>query len=335
MKRLLDDKIEACGFGSFFQSLETEIRGANGSLFVFAGLRTNPETIKSLEGADIAWIEEATNVSERSLSIVRPTLRDDNSEIWITWNPELPSAPVDALLRGAEPPPRAIVREVNFDDNPFFTRTLREEMEYDRRRDPEKYAWVWRGQYRRNSEARVFRNWKVDSFETPPGARFYFGADWGFSVDPSVLVRAYIDGRTLFVDQEAYAVGCEIDRTPALFATVAGAKDWQITADSARPETISYMQRHGFPRIKAARKGAGSVEEGIEFLKTFDIVVHPRCRHTIDELTLYSFKTDPLTGEVLPVLEDKKNHVIDALRYSVESLRRAAPTAVAMPMRAR
>ena len=95
-----------------------------------------------------------------------------------------------------------------------------------------------------------------------------------------------------------------------------------------RPETISYMQRHGYPKLVPATKGQGSVEDGIEFLKSYDIVVHPNCRHTIDELTLYAYKTDPLTGEVLPVLADKKNHVIDALRYAVELLRGKPPLRV-------
>jgi phage terminase large subunit len=89
------------------------------------------------------------------------------------------------------------------------------------------------------------------------------------------------------------------------------------------------MQNNGFPRIRAAIKGSGSVEDGIEWLKSFDIVVHPRCKHTIDELTMYSYKIDPITQNVLPVLDDKHNHVIDALRYACESARKAtkpAPT---------
>lgn len=119
-------------------------------------------------------------------------------------------------------------------------------------------------------------------------------------------------------------VGCEIDRLPDLFDTVPDARKWFITADSARPETISYMRRHGYPRIRSAIKGAKSVEEGVEFLKSFDIIVHPRCVHTIDELTLYSYKVDPDTNLVLPILADKKNHVIDAVRYACEGARRAA-----------
>ena len=119
-------------------------------------------------------------------------------------------------------------------------------------------------------------------------------------------------------------IGCEIDSLPDLFRTVPDAEKWWITADSARPETISYMQKHGFPKMGAAIKGAKSLEEGVQFLQSYDIVVHPRCKHTIQELTLYSYKTDPLTGVVLPALEDKDNHVIDAVRYANEGARRAS-----------
>lgn len=334
VKRLLDDKIEACGFGKFYQSTETEIKGANGSLFSFAGLRTNPDTVKSTEGIDIAWVEEANRVSQRSWDILIPTVRKPNSEIWAGWNPELPTDPVDVMFRGKDgAPPRSVVKEMNWRDNPFFPDVLKGEMEWDKSRDPEKYAWVWEGQYRRNSEARVFKNWRVETFDTPDDATFYFGADWGFSVDPTVLVRIYIIGRTIFIDREAYQVGCEIDRTPALFDGLdpgdhGMARKWTIRADSARPETISYMRRNGYPQIDGALKGAGSVEDGVEFLKSYDIVVHPRCKHMIDELTLYSYKQDPLTNEILPILDDKKNHVIDAARYALEAVRRVASPAI-------
>jgi phage terminase large subunit len=329
VKRLLDDKIAECGLGHMFQSTETEIRGKNGSLILFAGMRTHVDSIKSLEGIDIAWIEEAATVSQSSLDTLVPTIRKPGSEIWATWNPRHSTDPVDAMFRNGEPPPGSLVHRVNWDANPWFPEVLRGELEWDRSRDPEKYLHVWAGEYLRNSEARVFRNWKVEEFDTPSDARFYFGADWGFSVDPTVLVRSYIDGRTLYVDHEAYAVGCEIDRTPQLFDKVPGSRQWPITADSARPETISWMQRHGFPKIKPAKKGQGSVEDGVEFLKSFDIIVHPRCKHVADELALYSYKTDKLTDEVLPVLEDKANHTIDALRYAVEGARRSGAAAVA------
>jgi len=226
-------------------------------------------------------------------------------------------------LRGEEPPPDSVVVEANYMDNPWLPAELLAEMEYDRGRDPEKYAHIWLGQYQTNSEARVFRNWTIEEFERPPGTVFRFGADWGFSIDPSVLVRCSIDEHRLYVDYEAYMVGCEINNLPDLFLSVPEAEKWPITADSARPETISYMRKHGFPRIMSAVKGARSLEEGVEFLRGFDVVVHPRCKHLIDELTMYSYKTDPLTGAVVPILEDKNNHVIDSLRYACEGARRA------------
>lgn len=326
MKRLLDDKIRACGLEDHYRSTDTEIRGKNGTLFLFAGLRNDPDAVKSSEGIDIAWVEEAHRVSARSLEILIPTIRNDESELWFTWNPEDKKDPVDAMFRGEDgPPPGSIVREVNYDDNPWFPEVLRREMEWDRSRDPDKYSHVWMGGYVLNSEKRVFRNWRIEdiSDQVPADARPYYGGDWGFATDPSVLVRAYQLGRTLYVDREAYQIGCEIDNTPALFDKIddGHARAWPITADSARPETISYMQRHGYPHIHGARKGPGSLDDGVEFLKSYDIVVHPDCTHTIDELTHYSYKTDKITGDVLPQLADKKNHVIDALRYATEGIR--------------
>jgi phage terminase large subunit len=321
VKKLLDDKIEALGLNGSFTSTDTEIRGANGSHFLFAGLRTDPQKIKSMEGIDICWVEEASTVSQTSLDLLLPTIRQPGSEIWMTWNPGRPTDPVDVMLRADDLPANWRVKRVNWYDNPWFPAVLRDDMDRDRRRDKDKYAHVWLGGYKRRSAANVFSNWTVETFKTPPDMRFYYGADWGFSVDPTVLIRCFLVGRTLYVDHEVHKVGCEIEDTPALFDHVPGSRDWQVRADSARPETISYMQRNGFPKLVPATKGPGSVEDGIEFLKSCDIVVHPDCVHTIDELSLYSYKTDKLTDEVLPVLEDKKNHVIDALRYALENAR--------------
>ena len=341
VKRLLELKIEALNAGAYFTVQEAVIKshtaaGAGDGLIIFQGMQNHTaDSIKSLEGYDRAWCEEAQSLSQRSLDLLRPTLRKPESELWFTWNPNEETDPVDVLLRGDNPPPGAIVVQVNYEQNPWFPDVLRAEMEYDRGRDPDKFAHIWRGGYVRNSEARVFRNWRVEEFDAPPDAVHRLGADWGFAVDPTVLIRCHIVGRKLYIDHEAYAVGCEIVNTPELFLTVPEAERWPMVADSSRPETISHMRRHGFPKILPAVKGKNSVEEGIEWLKSFDIVVHPRCVHTIDELTLYSYKTDTLTGAVLPVLQDTKNHVIDALRYACEGVRRAtniAKPAVATPL---
>lgn len=326
VKRLLENKITEMGADAYFEVQESVIKSRFGTgRIIFQGMQNHTaDSIKSLEGYDCAWVEEAQSLSQRSLDLLRPTIRKPESEIWFTWNPRQATDPVDGLLRGENPPANATVLRVNYMDNPWFPEVLREEMEYDKRRDPDKYAHIWKGEYLRNSEARVFRNWRIEEFEAPADAIHRMGADFGFAVDPTTLVRCHIIGRTLFIDHEAYQVGCEIMDTPDLFMTIPGSERWPITADSARPETISHLRKHGFPKIMPAVKGPRSVEEGVEWLKSFDIVVHPRCLHTIDELTMYSFKTDPLTGKILPVLEDKKNHLIDALRYACEGARRAA-----------
>lgn len=329
VKKLLESKIEALNAGAYFEVQDAKIKANNGGVVIFQGMQNHTaESIKSLEGYDRAWVEEAQTLTQKSLDMLRPTIRKEASELWFSWNPRFETDPVDALLRGDDPPPGAIVVEANYSDNPWFPDVLREEMEYDRKRDPEKYTHIWLGAYQRNSEARVFKNWRVEEFEVPPGALFRQGADWGFSIDPSVLVRCYIDGRNLYVDHEAYQVGCEIDRLPDLFLSVPEAEKWPVVADSSRPETISYMQKHGFPKMLAAVKGSRSLEEGVEWLKSFDIIVHPRCKHLIDELSLYSYETDPMTGQVIPKLKDKDNHVIDALRYACEGVRRAQKTPV-------
>lgn len=337
VKRLLELKIEAMNAGAYFEVQDAKIKNKNGSgIIIFQGMQNHTaDSIKSLEGFKRAWVEEAQSVSQRSLDLLRPTIRKPDSEMWFTWNPGEATDPVDVLLRGPNPPSDSIVKAVNFVDNPWFPDVLRDEMEYDKRRDPSKYAHIWLGEYVQNTEARVFKNWKIQEFDAPPDAVHRLGADWGFAVDPSVLVRCHIQGRTLYIDYEAYQVGCEITALPDLFMTIPEAEKWPITADSARPETISHMRNNGFPKIYPAVKGAKSIEDGIEWLKSFDIVVHPRCKHTIDELTLYSYKVDEKTGKVLPILLDKANHVIDALRYACEGVRRAQaqkPEEVSIPV---
>lgn len=327
VKKLLENKIQELGVAHLFEVQRDQILTALGGRIIFQGMQNHTaESIKSLEGYDIAWVEEAQTLSQHSLDLLRPTIRKPGSELWFTWNPRNATDPVDVLLRGEEPPPNSVIIPVNYEDNPWFPDVLRDEMEYDKKRDPEKFQHIWRGAYVKNSEARVFKNWTVEEFESPPGAVHRLGADWGFATDPSVLIRCHIIGRKLYIDHEAYRVGCEIIDTPALFMTVPDAELWPITADSSRPETISHMRKNGFPKINAAVKGPKSVEDGIAWLQSFDIVVHPRCIHTIDELTHYSYKVDKVTGMVTPELQDANNHVIDALRYACEGARRAANT---------
>ena len=193
-------------------------------------------------------------------------------------------------------------------------------MEYDYRVDPDSASHVWGGECKKISDAQVLKGkWVIETFDPKPTWQGpYFGADWGFSQDPTTLVKCWIHERKLYIEHEAYGVGVEITETPALFDSIEGSRKHTIRADSARPETISHIKRSGF-RVVGAKKGPGSVEEGVAFLRSFEqIIIHPRCKYTAQEARLYSYKVDKLTGDILPVLVDNHNHMIDAIRYALE-----------------
>lgn len=321
VKRVLDDTIKRYGLEKFYTSTKTEIRGANGTLFIFAGLRDNILNLKSKEGIDICWVEEADSISQDSLDILIPTIRKENSEIWFSFNPRNESDPVYQRFVTNDPPKNSIIKQVNYDANPFFTEILKDEMEWDKKHNIDKYNHVWLGKLLKQSEALVFKNWKVGNFVAPEGTVFYYGCDWGFSNDPIALIRCYFDdaNRKLYIDRETGGVNIELDDIPKLFDNVPGSRKWKITADCSRPETISHLCRHGFNVVKC-KGGKGSVEDGVEFLHNYEIIVNERCKQVRAEFGLYSYKIDKKTGEILPLIEDKNNHYCDALRYAIEDL---------------
>ena len=177
VKQLLEDKIEAFHLTPFFSLTENEIVGINGSRCIFRGMQNHTAaSIKSLEGFDVAWVEEAQTISQKSLDLLTPTIRKKGSELWFSWNPENENDPIDVFLR-QETPDGAKVRLVNHSDNPWFPEELNDDMERDKARDPDKYAHVWEGEYRGMSESRVFRNWRVDELEPPENVIWFYGAD--------------------------------------------------------------------------------------------------------------------------------------------------------------
>jgi phage terminase large subunit len=341
VKRLLEDKIKSYQLESLFKITNTHIETPGDGIIIFKGMQAyNADNIKSLEGYDGAWVEEAQTLSDRSLTLLRPTIRKEGSEIWFSWNPRHATDAVDAFFRGEQAPPDAILVECSYLDNPWLPDHIVREINWDRERNPDKHSHVWRGGYEKVSHARVFHDWSVEAFlPAERGTPFLLGADWGFATSPTVAFSGFYSQRTLFIEHEVYEVGCEIEDTPALFdglycedacpakrneckrSTHGEARRHRITADSARPETISHMQRHGYPKVVAAKKGPNSVEEGVKFLQSYHIKVHPRCKHAIDELTFYCYPIDPMTGLIIPELPKKKNHIIDSLRYAAEPLR--------------
>jgi len=326
VKALIESKIESLGLGEYFDVQQACIKNTKGNgVIIFQGMNShNADSIKSLEGFDRAFVEEAQSLSQISLDLLRPTIRKPGSELWFCWNPRNETDPIDVFLRGAKPPEGSIIRPVNYMDNPWMPDVMIKEMEYDKARDIDKYHHVWLGEYVQNSEKRIYKNWKVDTFDSPPDATYYYGLDFGFSNDPTVLLRCFIEGRTLYIDYEAYEIGCDTQDMPHMLMTVPDSEKWPITGDSSRPETISHLRKHGFPKCRPSVKGANSVVDGIEFLRGFDIVVHERCKGIADDLTFYSYKVHPKTEEILPTIDHASSDGPDALRYAVELLRRTS-----------
>lgn len=324
-KRLIENEIKRQNVSHLFHITISKITYIpNGSEFVFYGLKSNPESIKSLEGATICIIEEANNVSQNSLDILFPTIREEESEIWIVFNPKFKNDPVYEMFILNEPPPETIIITANYYDNPFLPDVIRKHIEWMKVHDYDKYKHIYLGQILEHSKDQVFYGkWEIRDFEAPEDQEvFYYGADWGFSEDPCTLHRCWIDEEEneLMIDYEEYGYKRDLPDLPAMYDKIPGSRKYTIRADNSRPETIKYVANKGFDVI-GATKGPGSIEDGIEFMKSFNkIVVHTRCPEIAYEFSEYKFKTDPKTGDILPIIIDKNNHGIDGIRYATRPL---------------
>lgn len=322
VKSLLDRKIVDLGLEYFYRSTRDSIIGLNGTQFLFYGIRRDPAKIKSTDGVTICWNEESQALSQESLDVLIPTIREAGSELWFSMNTGLEEDPVyQNFIKNTVP--NSIVKKVNYDENPFFPDVLRDEMEYMKIHNYAKYKHIWLGEPLDLSDSAVFTNWKLGEVGEPDDGVYYFGLDFGYSSDPSALVKCYIDEdkRMLYITDEAYGYHIEIENLPDFIDEVSGSRDQYITADSARPDTISYLRSKDF-YIDGSKKGPGSIMEGIEFIHNYSIIVDPKCKNTIYELSHYSFKVDKKTNRILPTVpEDKDNHICDALRYALELYR--------------
>lgn len=315
---------------SYFAMGEKYIRTNNRRVsYGFAGLRHNLDSIKSKARILLCWVDEAETVSEMAWRKLLPTVREDDSEVWVTWNPERKDSATSKRFRHEQifddltGELIGVGCEMNYSDNPWFPEVLEIERRQDQKNlDDATYRWIWEGDYLELSEAQIFRNkYQVEVFDDDlweTADRLFFGADFGFANDPNTLIRSFILENTLYIEYEAFGVGVDLDEMAQFYDSVPGARDWPIKGDCSRPETISYLRRQGF-NIEAAEKWHGSVEDGIAHIKGFDtVIIHPRCKKTLEEFRNYSYKKDRLTDEVLPIIVDKWNHGIDALRYSLD-----------------
>ena len=327
-KRLIETKIREFGVSHLFKVTNSEIKHKYGQgIFIFEGMQAhNSDSIKSLEGFDCCWVEEAHSLSQVSLDLLIPTIRKPGSEIIFTWNPDQPEDAVDKFF--ASNPDNAVCIHVNYLDNPWCPLNVIDLANDWKRRRPDTYDHVWLGGYNTKADDQVLNGcWREDEFEVQEhwdGP--YWGADWGFSVDPSTLMGVYIDtttkpAATLYVRFERYGHGIEINDYPEFFDGEPKCKGEVIRGDNSRPEIISYIQKHGYPLMMAADKWPGSVEDGISTLRGFnEIVIHPDCENTLTEARLWKYKRDRLTDDITTKLIDGNDHCWDAIRYALDQI---------------
>lgn len=331
--KLLKDQIDLLELQGFIVQNDS-IKHENGSEFLFKGLYTNLSKIKSFEGVDVAWIEEGESISALSWQVLDPTIRKPNSEIWISFNPRYENDIIYKTFIVNEVD-NSIVIKVNWNDNKYFPKELEKQKDTMAINDPDLYLHIWEGQLKKNTSELIFNNkWLIDEFDTLENTHFYYGADWGFSQDPNTVNRVYIGkykefNNCLFIDYEINdrpynednkVTSTDIKDLPELWDKMPNIRKYKVNADSARPETISHMQGKGF-KVSGAVKGKGSVEDGIEFMRSFDkIIIHKRCVNTIFEFGNYKFKVDSKSGQVTNQIIDKYNHHIDAIRYALEPI---------------
>ena len=320
--KLLLNLIKEAGLEEYFEHTKNEIISKNGSKFVFKGLSRNIDSKKSMAGVTHLWIEEGDTLSLNSWRIIKPTVRAENSKIFITFNPKnVNDVAYEAFV--INPTKNAYVRKVNYCDNRFFPLVLEEERENDEATlEREVYSHIWLGECLKISDAQIFKGkFFMQDFETDNTFDMpIYGMDFGFSQDPTCAIEVYIREDILYIRREACKVGLELDDTfQYISERIPNIEKYTLRADSARPESISYLARHGLPLIEGVKKGKGSVEDGIAFIKSFKkIIVHPSCKETLKELDYYSYKTDLRSGDITTIIIDKYNHCIDAIRYALQ-----------------
>lgn len=356
--------IEELKVGDFFKSTVSPFEITyilTGQKIILRGL-DKPAKIKSIKLRKgyfkHLWFEEASEYSgmEEIRSVEQSVLRGGGAHAkpieFFSYNPPIdPNNWINTEV--LKPAPRKFVHHSTYLTVPrewlgerFFAKA-----ETLRKNNPSAYEHEYLGNSTGILDSIVFNGrWEIKEFNTPNykdlwQGRFFFGADWGFARDPNVLIRCFIKDGCLWIDYEAFdrdyecleeqgikirRKAAELEELSALFDEIPESRKWQIVADSARPETISYMRRQNFMIVsvkkmtkdkEAEDKGTakGYVEDGITYMKgAFQkIYIHPRCKNLIVEFNRYSYEIDKNTNEVLPKLADAYNHGIDAIRYAL------------------
>ena len=344
--RLLTDQIQALGLGASFDVLEAEIRGKNGSLFLFAGLSQHTvESIKSFEGVDICWLEEAQVITKRSFDVLLPTIRKDGSEVWLSLNPDMETDETYQRFV-ANPPPNALVEQVNWRDNPWFPEVLEAERQETLRRDPDSYENIWEGKPKRVAEGAIYAM-EIDQAyaqnrvrAVPYDPLLSVHTVWDLGWNDSMTVR--------FFQRSGAEVRC-IDYLEDSFRTL----DWYVAEVEKRPYRIgTYFIPHDgrardFKTGKSTEEILASMGKAVEVLPALSVeegikatrMMFPRTYFDQDKagpllehLKRYKRTIHLKTGEPGAPLHDEHSHGADMFRYAAMAVDQMGNAAALKPI---
>lgn len=319
--QLLADLIKQYELNDFVVTNNAIVNKINGSDFLFKGLYNNEQSIKSIEGIDIAWVEEAQTVSKESIDVLTPTVRKENSKIIYTYNRLLEDDPVHTRLV-IEGRPNTLILNVNYDiavKYGMMPEVIRLEIEDDKAKRPTLYQHKWLGEPN-SLERKVYKDWEM--METVPHeARLERrGLDFGYTNDPTAVVDIYYYNGGYIFDEVLYRKGLS---NKEIADTLKILPQTLTIADSAEPKSIDEIRNYGI-NIQPAVKGAGSINQGIQFIKDQKISMTKRSTNLIKEYRNYLYKLDR-EGKIINTPEGGQDHTLDAVRYAMTSFQPAEP----------
>ncbi len=300
----------------------------NNKQILFCGL-DDPEKIKSITPIDGVitdiWVEEATECNYKALKQLDKRLRGSSKfikRLTLSFNPILKTHWLFKEYFNMWQDNKNYIQQNNtsilkttYKDNKFLTKDDIKSLENEE--DKYYYEVYTLGNWGVLGNT-IFRNFVVEEFDTSTFDKYYNGIDWGFGVDPFAFVRSHYDKKrkTLYICDEIYATKLTDEESAELVKEMVGRE--RVCCDSSEPKSVRQFRKYRV-NTYSAKKGRGSIESGIKFLQGLKIVIHPKCQNAINEFNTYKYKEDA-QGNVLPIPEDKNNHLIDALRYSLEIL---------------
>jgi phage terminase large subunit len=337
--RLLHAQITAMGLEPFYEVQNNAIRGANGSEFLFAGLRNNISRIKSFEGIDRVWVEEAQTVSKSSWDTLIPTIRKDDSEIWVTYNPELETD--DTHQRFVINPPRdAVVVKINWSDNPWFPETLRREKEELKARDPDGYRNIWEGHCRAALEGAVYANelrraqeeGRIGSVPYDAQRLVHTFFDLGWADNTSIWFAQTVGGELRLIDYYSNAQ-MPIQHYLGVLQDKAYAYGTDWLPHDAKARTLATGRSVEEIMLAAGRRirivPNLSITDGINAARTVFNRCHfdeAKCAEGLQSLRRYRFDVDAETRQLSGrPLHDFHSHAADAFRYFAVSVEEDKP----------